>query len=210
MVTGEESMASKKRQPTTRKVIVDVDTTDATGNDITDDMLSSGGARRPDGSLASLYKNPTPYVEPEDNAEAREFYARLNAEYAAQLRHEEREAQAQRDREVREWVDFFAHLWKEHGEPAVKAYWAARGPDDVQRLKRLVAKPFRRGKAAEKAVAAEEPCASRTQELPEQHEPGEQEAGERPEGIIDFQAYRARREVSDDGGEVDERDSTSA
>lgn len=203
-------MASKKRQPTTRKVIVDVDATDSAGNDITDGMLSSGGARRPDGSLASLYKNPTPYVEPKDNAEERELYARLIADSAAALRREEREAQAQRDREVREWVDLLAHLWEEHGEPAVRAYWATRGPDDVKRLKRFVAKPFRRGRTAEKGVAAEEPAASATQELAGQPEPEDREAGEYPEGVIDFQAYRARREISDDSGEADKRDCTTA
>lgn len=203
-------MGRKKGQPTSRKVIVEVDATDAAGNDITDDMLSSGGARRQDGSLASLYKNPTPYVESEDNAEEREFHARLNAESDARLRREEREARAQRDRELREWVDFLTQLWKEYGEPAVKAYWAIRGPDDVQRLKRLVTKPFRRGKAAEKGVIAEEPAAGTTQELAEQPGSEEREAIECPEGVIDFQSYRARREVSDDGGEVEDRDSTTA
>ena len=55
-------MSSKKPNTQgTREVIVEIPTHDDDGNPITDDMLSSGGARD-HGPIVKQYTNPRPYV----------------------------------------------------------------------------------------------------------------------------------------------------
>lgn len=100
-------MRKKKMQkpiPGTRKVLVDIATHDDHGEPITDDMLSSGGARDR-GPLVKQYTNPQPYTPaPARSAEAT---AQRNTMLFAGAR----------------WV------WDEFG----RDWWSVRGPQDLGR-----------------------------------------------------------------------------
>ncbi len=153
-------MRSKK--PTgTRRVVVDIPMHDVHGKPITDDMLSSGGARRPAGSgdgagsIISQYANPQSYENATREEADREFYASLDREYEAERRRVEHDAQVERDRRNAEIVDAVDQFLRAEVYPRIAKWWRASGPDDLKRLGRWVTTPLRRRKGEDVLTSAE-------------------------------------------------------
>lgn len=117
------SQKNPTQAPGVRQVIVDIPTHDDDGKPITDDMLSSGGARDR-GPLRKQYTNPRPYDPATDKPAT---------------------AKAQRTEAV---LGAFLWVWDEFG----RDWWRDRGPADLrraggwvksqaQRLRKPVAQP---------------------------------------------------------------------
>ena len=181
--------------PKVRSVLVDVAVCDRNGAPISDEMLSSGGARRPDGSLITQYSNPR-IPEPaltEAVVAERKFDEALQRQSQARRRREEELAQATRERrlnEVRTGVNSFL---EQVVYPTVKLWWRTRGPEDVKRAGRWIVAPLRREKAIEDLLQKEDPTTASPQSSDEDGARAADLLDGSPAEVIQIDKYRDRR-----------------
>lgn len=153
--------------PSERDVLVSIPTHDDAGRPITDDMLSTGGARS-GGPFVKQYRNPRPVPsEPTLSAEAPGRESRLERETRV---HEAREARLREEARAKSKADdqeFARWVYHEVLTPLGKWWWASRGPEDLARAQAFAVRQFHRVTA--KRITVSKPEADTPAEAPELH-----------------------------------------
>jgi hypothetical protein len=184
----------EKKIPEVRSVLVDVAVHDKNGDVISDDLLSSGGARRPNGSLITHYSNPRiPEPAPTETAAERNFDETLQRESQARRRREGEAAEAARERLLNEVSAGVNSFLEQVVYPKVNLWWKTRGPDDLKRAGRWLAARLRRDRAVEAPLPSQGPATEGPQASSEDASRAVEQPAAAIADIVQIDEYRDRR-----------------